>query len=610
MLRLVEDKIPDRSKLPTDMDFKEQPPMFNLVSDIWLGVLASLTLESLHSLSYASRQFLALLDSSDTHRTWIRKFQDELEMPCALPNTFNGAATPRRTYAALYRRFRRFLGFFQPSFPTFRGGLLRISLQANGTILGQRIEVVNQLLKATQKRPLSIRQSTTVDCFEPSIVATEIFRITLKETGPVVQCTRRPGSDFHPADLAEGNSPFANESALVRRLAKFQHPDKRGLWPHPESTPMPEDVGSSIYVGSLDDHAAVVVESLSNSYFPEPTSGSQQSRKQKSFISPVSTFHITCAHGCQLRLLRLYHQTPSFLGASTVPIPPRINITPTYSHLHLRSKDPIDMFPELPITPKEGIWCGSIGPGVAEDGRTPLGLFLFRYVAVNSLEDDEKGDFEDVMSISENGSQANGNGLGSGYEGPFWLQDSDSERPRSRSADSEVDVESVMNLPPRLDAAASPRRPRPNNTPSASGSPFPSSFPMAASHASSSDDDVRYELRCYSITGNMRIPRGELLFRSAMWESMTLRIQRDTPLDADNADEDDEEDEVSADELPEFLHARFYETRLSTAQFGYVSKRELGPEEVALAVLSDDEVLLHDGTVQDGGRVYRFRWLW
>jgi hypothetical protein len=303
---------------------------------------------------------------------------------------------------------------------------------------------------------------------------------------------------------------------------------------------MPEDLSSSIYIGSMDDHSAVVVESLGNSYFPNPKRGS-------------NCFHLSCSLGCHLRGLRIYHQSDSPWDAP-LELPARLHYAPTQSKIDLRASEPIDMFPELPIQPTEGIWVGSVESD-GEEGKTPLGFFLFRYVAADEPEtpESESDDgMSDALSMS-------------------WA---------SSTRGRDVDLDVVMDLAPPLNWPPSPSRKRPG-----SREATPESV-----------EDVRYELHAYCVTGSVRIPRGERLFRAQLWEPSGLSVRRDN--------EDDEDELLDLDEIEEFAGCRSYPVKLTRAQVGYSGRREVGGD-AALIVIKEGEVALFDGT-GNRERVWRF----
>lgn len=551
-----------------------------LIADVWLLIFRQLDLPELFALSQVNRELLHLLSGKETYGIWIKAFElkygkilplEGTAGPSLLPGTSSLSSSPsklassptnprmkdpRCVYAILLRRHGNLIGYHQPDFPTFRGALVRIALFADGSMQAHRIEAFNSIAKTAQKTPLSVRRSVLVDKMDLQLSHASLFRIALDTssedlTSIVMNCSRRPNDpDPHLITLHQGPPPLAPSVPLLTNLANFQQPSTFGLWPHPESLPpSPEDLRSSIFLGSMDDHPSVVVESLANTFFPAP--GKALSR----------TFHLSCSLGCHLRGLRLYHQAEVPTDPS-LPLPPRLAYTPTLSKLDIRSKVPLDMFPELPVTPLEGVWAAT-GDADPEEGRTPLSLILFRYVPADDR--DFSSDSDDDMSMSDAMSSS-------------WLSSSAPAPTGNRANSVDVDLDSVMDLAPPLSAP-----PPPSPRKRVQGSPVPSS----------SEEDVRLELRAYSITGNMRIPRGELLFRAQTWDSTTLSFHPD----------DDSDDEIDADETPELEGGKSYPCMVATAGRGYTAKRE---EEGTLVVLSEKEVAVYDSTRGERIRWFRF----
>ncbi|KAI9030326.1 hypothetical protein DFJ74DRAFT_465946 [Hyaloraphidium curvatum] len=563
----------------------------NIASDVLLHVFEWLELEDLHRLSLVGGPLFRLLDSPESGSIWIRKFRACYSL---LPVDGKGKAVlavsvdgsgksgarrslantgtasiqaPRKLYAALLRRYGSYLGIYQADWPSFRGYALRIALFEDGSIRGQRIEFVNALERRFQQAALSVRRAVTLDVIEPQLCTANVFRISLEDDKAHAACLRRGVGDAHALVWSTGTAAFPAEAAQLKPFAKFHAPNRYGLWPHPESNvPMPEDLTAAVFVGSLDDHSSVVVESLANIYFP---SGNNKR---------MLTMHLSCELGCQSRSLPLYLQP--FDATQAVPIPSQIKYTPSFSKIELESLEPIDIFPEPPIMPREGIWAGSIGPEGETEGRTALGLFLFRFAPVNLLQaDDERDSDDDGMSTAMSMSHH-----------------------ESTTTHTNVDIESVLDLPPRLDGPPPPSPPRRRQ---------PGTIPadrVVVDEMEEGEGDVHYELRAWSITGNMRNPRGELVFRASMSDAMTVSVRRDPVGGNGNDEESDDEDgdRIALDETPEFQNASCYEARMVVALWGYSSRRELA-HDFSLIVLSEDEVGLFDSSRAGTERVYRFK---
>lgn len=450
-----------------------------LTGDAWLAVASVLEIPELLALSTTDSFLFNLLGSKESKKIWLRRIESTYGLLQGDPETGGEKSMkePRLLCATVLRKYGHLIGFHHVDYPKFKGGLLRVALRADGTLVGAKLEAGNSKPENQRRRPLNANPDLLVDYLEETVQESPVFLVfpprlgnegENQRDGDDSACTLSPvpsrllvapkllcgasGIDCkdHAFEIVAGPSPFAPDAPVLRSLAPFHFPNLHGLWPHPPSTLPPEedDEEGIVMIGSIDDAPRFVVDALSDSPFPDPD------------LHPTKAFHLDCPSGCFYLTLHFYHQ-PGTVTYEPTQVPRRVPYLPTYSRLLLASPTPLSMFPEPRILPVEGIWCGTF---------PDTSLYLFRYEPL----DDE---------------------------------------PASQAGTPDL-LARVLDLAPPLSAPPSPRKRIRPQTPD----PEPEE-----------EEEKAYELVCYALTGDLTLPRGEPLFRT-QWTAITPTLD-DVELD-------------------------------------------------------------------------------